>query len=816
MSIPKVSSSEITCDLKELLHERDHNINTNGLQKDPLGRIKITPGPDNTILQETMRLCDSCYRESMKAKQIQSGRICGLSTPDAPHPLTKRGLLKDPLGRPKTSFDAMSREPKEIIDLCQKCYEIALAKLQSEKGLSCDLATANNPHDIGNRPLRSDPLERKKTADSEEIMQLCNKCYQRAIGEKTTQEGFICDLSTAEQPHKITCGPLTDPLKRKKEIIDESGNKIYKTMSLCIKCYNSANAEKQRQETRVCDLKTSLPLKQHTITSAGLIKDPLGRKKTKDSNEVMTLCRSCYYFARKEKLQCGDNIASLSSSDSPKADKDELICDLSEQLRDRVHRIDRNGLQKDPLRRIKITPGPNNTTLEEPIKLCNSCYSESIRAKQTQDGRICGLSTPDAPHPLTKKGLTKDPLGRPKTPFDAMSRQSKEIIELCQKCYMAALAENQRRQGLSCGLSTPDNPHDIGNRPLVSDPLKRPKSSQDSVKNTAKETMLLCQQCYEAAIKTRRTQQKDTHYATSSQSHSILTSSALPESSENEPSFNPKRRKQVSPADSSAPLASAQADDESPLRVLAEAAELLSAQPIFVKEEPQDDTDCVLISRKIKEHTVDNHRPILQHPKDPMQSLLSEVENDIDTLRVTNWGGINATKEEKEKILKQARQWIRLNEYDIDAFARRLDELMEVSIPVDDLPLRGRSVFAKRTIQKFEVLGPYAGALLRTQRELDDSIRKTGSYPVLSYLYATNSQSRTIDGYSRGNVTSLINTGSMPGQQPIANNNVASIVVGKNLVFLVSIEVIAQGAELFLDYGDTYNPMQYLKTEKRI
>ncbi|WP_318476617.1 SET domain-containing protein, partial [Photobacterium leiognathi] len=60
-------------------------------------------------------------------------------------------------------------------------------------------------------------------------------------------------------------------------------------------------------------------------------------------------------------------------------------------------------------------------------------------------------------------------------------------------------------------------------------------------------------------------------------------------------------------------------------------------------------------------------------------------------------------------------------------------------------PERGQSVFAKRDIPKFTVLGAYAGVLHENEASLRDAIRRQGSQSVLAYLFETGSSRRAVD-----------------------------------------------------------------------
>lgn len=204
---------------------------------------------------------------------------------------------------------------------------------------------------------------------------------------------------------------------------------------------------------------------------------------------------------------------------------------------------------------------------------------------------------------------------------------------------------------------------------------------------------------------------------------------------------------------------------------------------------------------------VNNHLRVLQDPQDITRSLLAEAEKPADQITVTHWGGLRdeLTPEKKKQITEDIREWLRTE----GAHAQRFTDMLYVSIPLDDGPARGESVYAKRPIRRFEVIGPYAGRLHRSDLSLHQEMRKEGSYRVLSYLFETRSAQRNVSAYASGNTLSLVNTASLPGTAPGGawkRNNVIAIRAGNNLTFYIACEDIAQDEELLVDYGGTYAP----------
>lgn len=208
-------------------------------------------------------------------------------------------------------------------------------------------------------------------------------------------------------------------------------------------------------------------------------------------------------------------------------------------------------------------------------------------------------------------------------------------------------------------------------------------------------------------------------------------------------------------------------------------------------------------------HQVDNTLPILQDPKNPRLSLTHALEGPIDDIRIAHWNGLldgldNASKKNVSSQIKESiKDWLRTE----GQHQSRFDQTLEVFTALDDGPNRGASVWARRDIAKFEVLGPYAGKFHESDASLFQEIRKQGSRAVLTYLFGTRSGNRSVSGLHTGNTLSLINTSQLGNEPAWKSNNVISIAAGKNLTFYVALEDISKGDELLMDYGLLYQPV---------
>lgn len=228
-----------------------------------------------------------------------------------------------------------------------------------------------------------------------------------------------------------------------------------------------------------------------------------------------------------------------------------------------------------------------------------------------------------------------------------------------------------------------------------------------------------------------------------------------------------------------------------------------SSDVVVIKVEPN-------VSPPLPRHQIDNTLPILQDPANPRLSLTQALEGSIDDIRIAHWNGVldgldSPTKARVSAQIKASiKDWLRTE----GQHQSRFEQAMEVVTALDDGgPARGTSVWARRDIPQFEVLGPYAGKYHANEASLFQEQRKQGSRAVLTYLFGTRSGARTVSGLHTGNTLSLINTSQLRNGPAWQSNNVVSIAVGKNLTFYVALKDIKKGDELLLDYGPFYEPV---------
>ncbi len=242
----------------------------------------------------------------------------------------------------------------------------------------------------------------------------------------------------------------------------------------------------------------------------------------------------------------------------------------------------------------------------------------------------------------------------------------------------------------------------------------------------------------------------------------------------------------------------------------------VDSEVVLIKKEPcsdhNADSDLNVTGSSKFNREINNTLPILQNPADETQSLLFESEGEIALMKVSEWGFLKSyldglaqpqIKNIKSKIKKSMCEWITLNEKNRMEYTKRLDEIYEITTPIEIGPDRGRSAFAKREIKKFEVLGPYAGTLCKN-KDLSQAERKQGPRKISEYLFATSSSHRAINGFSSGNVLSLVNTAQLGNFKKIGENNICVVLFGKNINFYVANKDIHKGEEFLVNYGPLY------------
>jgi len=221
--------------------------------------------------------------------------------------------------------------------------------------------------------------------------------------------------------------------------------------------------------------------------------------------------------------------------------------------------------------------------------------------------------------------------------------------------------------------------------------------------------------------------------------------------------------------------------------------------------------------------TINNNGPILASTADPTRSVLKEIVKDLDNPTVSQWGATLANqwarenlagsrlKLLKERLKQEFSAWLK-QEGQLD---EKFRALMMTEVPLHDGVPRGMSVFAKQDLPPYTVLGPYSGELvLQGEAGLHKAFKRRGRHNALTFLFATHSGERSIDGSLHGNILSQVNTGKLPGGDPLPGldplspNNTAVVLVEGNLNFYVTIKPIRAHEEILVDYGVTYDPWQ--------
>jgi hypothetical protein len=221
------------------------------------------------------------------------------------------------------------------------------------------------------------------------------------------------------------------------------------------------------------------------------------------------------------------------------------------------------------------------------------------------------------------------------------------------------------------------------------------------------------------------------------------------------------------------------------------------------------------IDVQIITHQIDNNAPILQHHltgetvTDQAQHLARSNISWIALRPFLNSHSQSSQRKIKSSLIEQAKEWVRTEGH----HQQRFEQMLEVAINVDETLSRGTSVFAKKMIPAFTVIGPYSGTLVPDHAALEQLTKEHGHNNIQAYLYQAGpatgpNREQTISAFRTGNVLSLINDAEL--SEPILDrngqvlkNNIAPIRI-ENKIFLVSVCDILPEQELFLDYGEAY------------
>lgn len=226
---------------------------------------------------------------------------------------------------------------------------------------------------------------------------------------------------------------------------------------------------------------------------------------------------------------------------------------------------------------------------------------------------------------------------------------------------------------------------------------------------------------------------------------------------------------------------------------------------VTIKDEPLD------AAPASPRHQIDDDLPVLQSPDDNRISVLTQSEGRIDDLRVTHWGELHDAfltlpkariPAVKQQILADAQAWLRSQ----GEHRLRFEQTIYAAYDLAEGPERGMSIFARRPIAQFEVIGPYSGVLHASVASLHAEMARVGAVNVNTYLWGTRSSQRALSAFGHGNTLSLVNTGHLPGYPQWRANNLSAIRVGKNLIFYVAMRDIHANEELLVDYGTSFNP----------
>ncbi|MEB0139978.1 MULTISPECIES: hypothetical protein [unclassified Undibacterium] len=214
---------------------------------------------------------------------------------------------------------------------------------------------------------------------------------------------------------------------------------------------------------------------------------------------------------------------------------------------------------------------------------------------------------------------------------------------------------------------------------------------------------------------------------------------------------------------------------------------------------------------RVRVKDYDNAAPYLSYP-----NSIAEADRLSAFPTISSWGWIDwrcqGMPENKVALIKKMLQedvhrWIS-NEGEVAA--KEMDELMQVSLPLYG-PSRGQSVYAKKALKAFQVLGFYGGTLIKYGSAAEHSeVAKHGLEVVTAYRMDVKNPNYYISAYPDGNMLKKINSAHPDITLPKAKewqsktNNLTPIQVGQYHIIYIAIDDIAAGSELLLPYGPAY------------
>ncbi|WP_225741482.1 SET domain-containing protein [Rouxiella badensis] len=224
---------------------------------------------------------------------------------------------------------------------------------------------------------------------------------------------------------------------------------------------------------------------------------------------------------------------------------------------------------------------------------------------------------------------------------------------------------------------------------------------------------------------------------------------------------------------------------------------------------------------RVDRPSINNSLPILRHPDNPQHSLTLEtlgldVNANVSQIRVTHWGSMEqvfARLPILGRLKLKSRLFIELHRQLLDERGQSKPMSTLMSNAGEHRLANGEDGIINldtgvvnpgpAPVPINTVLGFYAGLLLDSATS-QKRVRQTGATEL------------SIDAFQGGNILRNINTGRLPGEPPLAENNVAAVQVNSRLIAYITTRDIAAGEEYFVDYGVHYNPLFGIEKARQI
>lgn len=232
--------------------------------------------------------------------------------------------------------------------------------------------------------------------------------------------------------------------------------------------------------------------------------------------------------------------------------------------------------------------------------------------------------------------------------------------------------------------------------------------------------------------------------------------------------------------------------------------------------------------QSITKHLYDDLAPLLLHPEDPSKHY-------YDPKNIQNiWIPYDISYAQAMQLKKQMQDFLKMSSQERADYMQNITDVKTITLPdcleeKCDLALIGQwGVFASQDLPAFTIIGIYSGVFIRSREDLLQLSKQQPAKDICDYLFRVCEETGwpKISAYQYGNRTSLINAASnyqygfeQGIQTVLKRRNIISayaktsqcpvVEIAENteapdVLYLITCESVAQGTQLFYDYGVDY------------